>query len=185
MSNLAKLGCLSRSQLQMLLDIPDVRMMNRILRNMSKYLNYTKLNEHVYYLNKNGRETIGAEWEYKKNSRIEHDVMRNDIYIFYHRPSDWKIECPTDWKENGKEYQLISDARFAYHDMIYFVEVDVQQKMTVNKQKIKKYTSLFRVMNQKGMDPILLWYTVSEVRKERLEKWCKEYGVPCEVLCKL
>ncbi|MBA2872417.1 hypothetical protein HNQ85_002726 [Anoxybacillus calidus] len=65
------------------------------------------------------------------------------------------------------------------------MEVDSQQQMTKNQRKIKQYSSLFRVMQRQNVvDPILLWYTVSPVRKEKLEQWCKEYGVSCEVLCK-
>lgn len=85
---LSKLDCLKRSQLQMILGIPDVRMMNKILYRMSRYLHHVYLDEYVYYLNKKGRELVGAEREFKKNSRIEHHLMRNDIYIFYHYPKD-------------------------------------------------------------------------------------------------
>jgi hypothetical protein len=169
----------------MIMGIPDVRMMNKILYNMREYLHHTFLNENVYYLNKKGREQIGAQKEFRKTSRILHHVMRNDIYIFYHYPKDWAIERPTTWEENGKQYKIISDARFTYHGMMYFVEVDAQQQMIKNQKKIKKYASLFRVIKEEQIgEPILLWYTVSPVRKEKLEQWCKEYGVPCEILCK-
>jgi Replication-relaxation len=182
---LSKLDCLKRSQLQMILGIPDVRMMNKILYRMSRYLHHVYLDEYVYYLNKKGRELVGAEREFKKNSRIEHHLMRNDIYIFYHYPKDWVIERPVTWKEDGKEHKLIPDARFTYHDTMYFVEVDSQQQMIKNHRKIKQYASLFRVMQRQNVgEPILLWYTVSHDRKEKLEQWCKEYGVSCEVLCK-
>jgi hypothetical protein len=186
---LDKLGCLSRSQIQSILGIPSIRFANKILYNMRVYLNHTRLDEYVdeyvYYLNKKGRERIGSQNEFKKNSRIMHYLMRNDIYIYYHYPKDWSIERPATWKDNGKEHKLISDARFTYHGMIYFVEIDVQQQMMKNKKKIEQYASLFRVIQREKIgEPILLWYTVSSVRKEKLEQWCKEYGVPCEVLCK-
>jgi hypothetical protein len=182
---LDKLGCLKRSQLQMILGISDVRMMNRILYRMRKYLNHVYLDEYAYYLNKKGREAVGSDREFRKNSQIEHHLMRNDVYIFYHYPKDWRIEYPIIWKENGKEYRLIADAFFTYHDMMHFVEIDNQQKMVKNRSKIKKYASLFRVMQKQGMkEAILLWYTVSPERKAKLEEWCKEYNIPHEVLCK-
>ncbi len=185
MSTLDKLGCLSRSQLQMIMGIPDVRMMNKILYNMRQYLNHTFLNENVYYLNKKGRQQIGAQQEFKKTSRILHHIMRNDIYIFYHYPKDWKIEYPVTWSENGKKYRLIADAFFTYHDMLHFVEVDAQQQMIKNRSKIEKYASLFQAIQKQGIgEPVLVWYTISSVRKEKLEVWCKEYDIPYEVLCK-
>lgn len=169
----------------MILDIPNVRMMNRILYNMRSYLHSTFLHENVYYLNKKGRELIGSQYEFKKNSRLEHHIMRNDIYIFYHYPRDWQIECPVTWIDDGKDYRLISDARFTYEGKLYFVEIDVQQKMIANRQKIKKYASLFRVILQEKIGkPVLLWYTVSEMRKRQLEIWCNEQRIVYEVLCK-
>jgi hypothetical protein len=108
---LDKLGCLKRSQLQMILGISDVRMMNRILYRMRKYLNHVYLDEYAYYLNKKGREAVGPDKEFRKNSQIEHYLMRNDVYIFYHYPKDWQVECPVTWKEKGKEYRIIADAQ--------------------------------------------------------------------------
>ncbi len=182
---LSELGALSRSQLQHMFDLGSKRNANRILQQMSEYLHHVRLNENVYYLNKQGRELVGTTKEFRKNGQIEHALMRNDIYIFYHYPKTWKSECKTEWKENGKEYRIISDARFTYHDQLYFLEVDLQQQMAKNKQKIELYASLFRVIQRQQIgEPILLWYTVSQTRKEKLGKWCKEYEISYEVLCK-
>ncbi|WP_233414656.1 replication-relaxation family protein [Thermaerobacillus caldiproteolyticus] len=183
---MSELGALSRSQLQHMFDLGSKRNANRILQQMSQYLHHVRLNENVYYLNKKGRELIGSKKEFRKNGQLEHTLMRNDIYIFYHYPKDWKAERKTEWRENGKEYKIISDARFTYHDQMYFLEVDLQQQMMKNKQKIELYASLFRVIQQQQIgEPILLWYTVSQTRKEKLEKWCKEYRVQCEAICKI
>jgi hypothetical protein len=53
-------------------------------------------------LNKRGAEMIGGQVTVTGNSPLQHIVMRNDIYIFYHYPSDWKAEAKnaldTQWE---------------------------------------------------------------------------------------
>jgi len=181
---LNSLQALNRSQLQHMFSLSSKRNANRVLQGIREYTNTKRLGEDVFYLNKRGAELVGGEAIIRSNSPLEHIVMRNDIYIFYHYPSDWKAEAKTRWTEGGKEYSIVSDARFTYHDQKYFLEVDIQQKMAENKRKIEKYAYLFRFMQRRGVEPILIWYTVSNVKKKQLEKWCKEYGLPCEVLCK-
>ena len=183
--SLNSLGALSRSQIQYMFDLGSKRNANRVLQGIREYTNTKRIGEDVYYLNKRGAELVGGEATIRRNSPIEHIVMRNGIYIFYHYPSDWKAEAKTRWKEGGKEYSIVSDARFTYHGQMYFLEVDIQQKMAENKRKVEKYAYLFRfIQRQQIGEPVLLWYTVSEVKKKQLEKWCKEYGVACEVMCK-
>lgn len=182
---LSSLQALSRSQIQHMFDLGSKRNANRILSGIREYTHTKRIGEDVYYLNKKGAEMVGGETTIRRNSPLEHIVMRNDIYIFYHYPKDWKTEPRTRWREGGKEYSVVSDARFTYHGQMYFLEVDIQQKMVENKRKVEKYAYLFRfIQRQQIGEPVLLWYTVSEVKKKQLEKWCKEYGVACEVMCK-
>ncbi|EZP74983.1 phage protein [Parageobacillus genomosp. 1] len=182
---LNNLQALSRSQLQHMFSLGSKRNANRVLQGIREYTNTKRIGEDVYYLNKRGAELIGGEATVRGNSPLEHIVMRNDIYIFYHYPQDWKPEAKTRWIEGGKEYSIVSDARFTYHEQMYFLEVDITQKMAENKRKVEKYAYLFRfIQRQQTGEPILLWYTVSDVKKRQLEAWCKEYGVQCEVLCK-
>ncbi len=182
---LSSLGALSRSQLQHMFSLGSKRNANRVLQSIREYTNTKRIGEDVYYLNKKGAELVGGEATVRGNSPLEHIVMRNDIYIFYHYPHDWKAEAKTRWKEGGKEYSVVSDARFTYHEQMYFLEVDIQQKMVENKRKVEKYAYLFRfIQRQQIGEPILLWYTVSDTKKKQLVAWCKEYGVPYEVLCK-
>jgi hypothetical protein len=182
---LSSLKALSRSQLQHMFELGSKRNANRVLQSIREYTNTKRIGEDVYYLNKKGAELVGGEATIRKNSPLEHIVMCNDIYLFYHYPHDWKVEARTKWREGGKEYNIVSDARFTYHNQMYFLEVDIQQKMVENKRKVEKYAYLFRfIQRQQIGEPILLWYTVSEVKKKQLEKWCKEYGVAREVLCK-
>lgn len=183
--SLNSLGALSRSQIQYMFDLGSKRNANRVIQSIREYLNYKALKEHVYYLNKRGAEMIGGQVTVTGNSPLQHIVMRNDIYIFYHYPSDWKAEAKTRWKEGGKEYSIVSDARFTYHDQMYFLEVDITQKMTENKRKIERYAYLFRFTQRQQLgEPVLLFYTVSAVKKRQIEAVAKEYGVPCECLLK-
>lgn len=166
-------------------ELGSKRNANRVLHGIREYVSTKRLGEDVYYLNKKGAEMVGGEATIRRNSPLEHIVMRNDIYIFYHYPRDWKPEAKTRWKEVGKEYSIVSDARFTYHGQMYFLEVDNTQKMIENKRKIERYAFLFRfIQRQQIGEPVLLFYTLSDVRKKQLEAWCKEYGIPCEVLRK-
>lgn len=179
------LQALSRSQIQHIFELGSKRNANRVLHGIREYVSTKRIGEDVYYLNKNGAELVGGEATIRRNSPLEHIVMRNDIYIFYHYPRDWKVEVKTRWTEEGKEYSVVSDARFKYHDLLYFLEVDNTQKMIENRRKIEKYMKLFRIIEKKRLgEPILLWYTLSDMRKKQLESWCREDGVRCEVLVK-
>ncbi|MED3729647.1 hypothetical protein [Priestia filamentosa] len=107
-------------------------------------------------------------------------MRRNDIYLYYGCPKDWKVERPNEWRIQGERYKLICDARFSLHGMICFVEVDLQQKMLENKKKIKLYRSLFQALGEK--QTLLIFYTANQVRKEKILTWCKEYKVNAEIL---
>lgn len=183
---LSSLQALSRSQIQHMFDLGSKRNANRILSGIREYTNTKRIGEDVYYLNKKGAEMVGGEATIRRNSPLEHIVMRNDIYIFYHYPADWKAEPRTRWRESGKDYSIVSDARFTYHDQMYFLEVDITQKMLENKRKIERYAYLFRFIQRQQLgEPVLLFYTVSAVKKRQIEAIAKEYGVPCECLLKV
>jgi hypothetical protein len=90
--SLNSLGALSRSQIQYMFDLGSKRNANRVIQSIREYLNYKALKEHVYYLNKKGAEMIGGQATVTGNSPLQHIVMRNDIFIFYHyqRIGKWK-----------------------------------------------------------------------------------------------
>ncbi|ADU95270.1 replication-relaxation family protein [Geobacillus sp. Y412MC52] len=182
---LNSLQALSRSQIQHMFDLGSKRNANRILQGLREYTHTKRIGEDVYYLNKAGAEMVGGEVTVRRNSPLEHIVMRNDIYIFYHYPHDWKAEAKTRWKEGGKEYSVVSDARFTYQGKMCFLEVDITQKMVENKRKIERYAYLFRFIQRQQLgEPVLLFYTVSQMKKRQIEAITKEYGVHCECLLK-
>ena len=174
--SLDKLGFLSRSQIQEMHDLKSDRNAQRVLKNMRKYLNVERLEENVYYLNKTGRSYIGSDKVYTKSQQIRHILLRNQLYIYLKCPTHWDIE-----KEvilNGKFY-VKPDVLFTT-DRLYFAEIDVTQKMSVNKAKIEQYarmkdTKMFHV--EYGYFPKLIWVTKTKVKKERLIQLCREKGL--------
>jgi Replication-relaxation len=177
---------MSRSQIQKLLNISNVRNMNRILMNMSKYLNSKRLHENVYYLNKDGRQYIGTNRNPAKPNQIEHKLMRSDMYMYYDFPDTWKPEHPIEWMDKKRnKKRIISDAFFSQDQTYFFVEVDHKQAMTKNMNKIDSYTELFPLLEKEyNVDCVLVFYTMTEARKKRLMKYCEEKGVTCGVFTK-
>ncbi len=185
---LDKLGFATRSQLQQIHDLGSMRNANRILSNMREYLNFFRLFENVYYLNKNGIDFLGLEKEpLKKNMQIEHYLMRNDMYIYYDFPKDWQIEKPIHFKARvdigggifqTKERTIIPDAQFTVNSIYHFLEVDNQQQMKENRKKIELYKELTASIKETyKQTPTIIFYTSSENRKKKLDEWCDRAGL--------
>ncbi|AIW03661.1 replication initiation protein [Bacillus phage Pascal] len=185
LSKLDEMGVLSRSQLQKIVGVYNVRTMNDILSSMGTYLNHTRMMENVYYLSKQGRELIGSTNIVKKTSQLEHKIMRNDMYIYYDYPTTWEPEKPfiiTDGKTREKT-KIIADAFFKMDNAHYFIEVDCQQKMIANYRKIDQYAKLFPMYEQKyKVSCMLIFYTNSEFRQKKLTQYAEKNGVEIGVL---
>jgi hypothetical protein len=172
-----KLGFASRKHIQEIHELGTVRNANRVLRDMHEYLSSFRFEEKIYYLNQKGRDQIGSTKEMKKNQQVEHYLMQNDIYIYMGCPKDWEIESSTSFKAqvnlgsgivSSKQFTIIPDAKCTLNNLRNYIEVDNVRVMKENKKKIETYAALKRVKEFK-----LIFYTSSEVRKERLEEWCK------------
>ncbi|MBT2735115.1 hypothetical protein J7E66_10240 [Bacillus sp. ISL-7] len=125
----------------------------------------------------------------KWNLQIDHHLMRNDMYLFYYSPKDWRVEEPIEFKyKDGLTYvdiTLIPDATFTLKGNYYFLEVDRTQSMVENKKKIELYSKLSPLIQQQfGHLPTLVFYTLTSHRKEKLKELCKDYGVTCSVYTK-
>lgn len=177
---------MSRSQIQKLLNVPNVRNINRILLNMSKYLNSKRLHENVYYLNKAGRHYIGMKKEPPKPKQLEHRLMRSDMYMYYDCPKNWKSEHPIEWQDRQRnKKKIISDAFFSQDSTYFFIEADHKQTMKKNFDKIDLYSELFPLMEKEyKVDCVLIFYTLSDARKQRLMDYCTEKGITCGVFTK-
>ena len=195
--SLAKLGFLTRTHLRYLHDLKSNRNTSRIMKELEEYVHmkrhYERNGEAVYYLNKKGLEFTGCEKEFKWTDHVEHYLMRNDLYLYFGQPSDWRTEERLTFKmpvKNGarvslKEYSLVPDAIFTRNNRYHFIEVDRKQTMKENKRKIAIYKELKEGMKKHyGYSPSLIFYTVTGARQKQLEAWCQEAGIPCKVFRK-
>lgn len=174
---LDKLTYSTIEQLQIIEDLKGYRNAHRILYEMEKdkLIGSIRHQKKIYYLSNRGGERIGKSNPGIKRSQIQHTLMRNDLYIKLGMPTTWKKEAPLIV---NNEVVLISDARFKHNNRYHFVEVDNKQAMRTNIEKIKKYAEVFRmIFKQEGHHPILIWYTLSEIRKEKLIKECQKRAV--------
>ncbi|WHY76210.1 hypothetical protein QNH20_19080 [Neobacillus sp. WH10] len=149
--------------------------------------------EKVIYLNKKGREFIASE---KNDTTVSyqtlHSLMRNEVYIYFKCPHDWKNEHLLEKNEKalnsfGISFQglslsnkkkVICDAIFKRNGYLYLIEVDNERKMIDNKKKIESYREVLPAF--KDQTPILYFFTKTESRKKKLTEWLK--GIRHEVL---
>jgi hypothetical protein len=170
---LKKLDYLNRDQLAKIHRLGKVRNTNRILKELSPYLSsFREEYSTIYYLNKEGRAYVNSQKIRKKNSLVNHVIMRNDFYIYSGYPHDWQNEI----RVKDDDYTIICDAYFKRHGRYHFLEVDSFQKMSENKKKVERYAGLMKngaVEKQLGYFPQLLWLTTTELRRKQLTELCK------------
>lgn len=171
--SLKKLDYLSRSQIQKLHRLKSDRNAQRVLKNMSDYLNNFKDGENIYYLNEEGRERVGATKAMKKTTQARHYIMRNTLFIGYGCPSTWKNEIKLEVK--GK-VSVIADAIFKNNNQFHIIEVDHTQKMVKNKGKIERYKKLIE-LNVFEKKPKFIWITTTELRRKQLQAACEGLDV--------
>ncbi len=180
------LGVVKIKHLQKIHDLKSYRNACRVVQQLRPYIHEAFHNrEKIVYLNKAGRELIGSTKETKKSSLIEHDLLKNEVYLHFNCPNDWKTECkseveiavvPTlDMKINGlkpmTKKRVISDAVFVRNGYVHLIEVDNTRKMLDNRKKINLYEEILPSL--KIGVPILYFFTTTEDRKKKLESWCK------------
>lgn len=141
---------------------------NRVLSNMSEYLNNFMDKERIFYLNKKGRQITGARKELSKAHQYAHTLMRNDVYIHFNCPKMWQHEFTIRFDD----VKFVADAVFQVGNQQYFLEVDRLQKMNSNFHKLKQYkrfkdTGLWQKKND-GRFPSVLFYTVTDSRRFQL-----------------
>lgn len=183
------MGVVKIKHLQKIHDLKSYRNACYAVKRLERYINVTYIGkEKVLYLNKAGREMIGSTKEVKKTPLIEHSLLRNEVYLYFNCPVDWKTEYPTEMevkvpstiemKIKGlkpiSKKKIVSDAAFIRNGYLHLIEIDNTRNMTDNKKKIDLYAEVIPSIKQ--YVPILLFFTVSEVRKKKLEAWCKGKG---------
>ena len=168
---LKKFDFLTRDQINLHFKLGTSRNTNYVLRKLSEHLNVIRNGyQSIYYLNKYGREYVDCDKVRKKNSNVQHIVMRNDFWLYLKCPSDWRNEI----KISNQETSIVADAVFTLNGFYHFLEVDNLQSMKENREKIKRYKALLEsLVKQFGYYPTILWLTTTEHRRKQLEKSCE------------
>ena len=162
--SLRKFDYFTRSQLQRIHRLGGDRNANRILNDMGGYLGTFRHGlENVYYLNKDGRDRVGAEVIRKKTPNIQHFLLRNQLWIHLNMPRTWENEI----KLSVGDISIISDAKFEKNGIKVFVEVDRTQPMSKNRAKIERYK---KIKELTGESFHLLWITELESRRPKLNE---------------
>lgn len=166
----------TREQLQVINKLGGDRNAQRILARMEKekLILATRLEKKIYYLSNKGKQIIGSNQGQLNKKEVVHVLMRNDLFIKLEMPDDWKKERPVKWGGN----KLIPDATFKKSGEYHFVEVDNQQTMATNIDKIKKYKDLSRMLfKQYNHHPTVIWYAASDLRKKKIKDICEKHGL--------
>ena len=174
---LKRFDFLTRDQLGRYFNLGKKRNTNRVLQDLSPYLSTIRDgHQTIYYLNKYGREYVDCDKIRRKTGRVQHTVMRNDFWLFYKCPGEWKNEV----KISDGETTIVSDAMFSRNGFKHFLEVDHLQTMKENREKIKRYKKLMNgIVASFGYYPTLIWLTTTEHRRKQLEVACE--GLKCKV----
>ncbi|MED3327534.1 replication-relaxation family protein [Bacillus thuringiensis] len=185
LTSIRKLKFATRRHLMAIHDLGGIRNANRILKDLSSFVNnavYKK--EHVYYLNKNGRELFDDNEKVIPNSRLAHSLMRNEAWLYLFCPDDWQIEAPIRYKVNDRKKTIISDVKFRDDDgILNAVEIDRKQTMNINAEKMNRYGEFTVYYKNKynGKVPIIHFFTLTSYRQKTLEQFAVQQGVYAKV----
>lgn len=171
---LKRFDYLTRDQINAYFKLGTVRNTNRVLNNISEYLNVIRDGyQSIYYLNRVGREYVQCNKIRKKTANVNHYIMRNSFWLYNGCPNDWQNEIKVD---DGKT-TIITDAFYKKLETYHFLEVDNKQMMKENRLKINRYLDLYRnraVANQLGHFPTVVFLTTTELRRLQLKEICND-----------
>lgn len=177
---LHELNFATRRQLQILENLGGDRNAHRILHRMEKekLISSIRYEKKIYYLSNRGKERVGSNKSKLQRDKIKHTLMRNDLYIMLGMPSTWENDKTVTFNNEV----IIPDAIYKEKGIYHFVEIDNVQTMKTNIEKIKKYKELFRIIfNEYRQHPVLVWYSLSDFRKQKLKEACKKYGIKFKI----
>jgi hypothetical protein len=107
------------------------------------------------------------------------------MWIYYYCPKTWRTEESVSFKDGLQQMTIIPDATFTLESKYYFLEVDRTQSMVKNRNKIETYSKLNPLFHKElGHTPTVVFYTLTNLRKQKLKEYCQEYGVTCQVYTK-
>ncbi|MFJ7471092.1 hypothetical protein ACIQWI_21355 [Peribacillus frigoritolerans] len=179
--------------LQQIHDLKSYRNACRVIKQLDPFIHETFFDkEKVVYLNKAGRQLIGSTKEVKRNSLMEHTLLRNEAYLYFNCPINWKTEHRIESKEavptfgiqfmglSPAKKRIISDASFNRNGYMHLIEIDNTRSMIDNRKKIDAYTDVLQEL-RKSTSPILYIFTTNLERKRKFEVWLKEKNVHGQV----
>ncbi|HDR3902683.1 TPA: replication-relaxation family protein [Bacillus cereus] len=185
LTSIRKLKFATRRHLMAIHDLGGIRNANRILKGLSSFVNSTVYKkEHVYYLNKKGRELFDDNEKVIPNSRLAHSLMRNEAWLYLFCPDDWQIEAPIRYKVNDRKKTIISDVKFRDDDgILNAVEIDRKQTMNINAEKMNRYGEFTVYYKKKynGKVPVIHFFTLTMHRQKTLEQFAVQQGVYAKV----
>lgn len=194
LSIIDNLGAVSVKQLHAILKLGSYRHTCRVVSQLEEYLHVVRSQQKVVYLNKDGRQLIGSDYEVKKSILFDHMLLTNEAYIYYGCPVDWKREYNIEVVQEPefsfgiqikglsvvKKQTIISDAIFARDGYVHLVEIDNTRSMQDNRKKIQKYKEMWPDIKQRfGLQPKICIFTMSEKRKKEFAHLCEK--LPCEI----
>lgn len=167
---LKKFDFLTRDQICKYFKLGTDRNANKVLYRLSDYLTSIRNGyQSIYYLNKKGRDYVDCEKVRKKGGHVQHIIMRNDFWLHFNCPNDWRNEI----KISNQKISIVVDSVFTLNGFYHFLEVDNLQSMKENKAKINRYKDLLEsLVKQFGYYPTIVWLTTTEHRRKQLEKAC-------------
>lgn len=194
LNTIDRLGIVKIKHLLEIHDLKSYRNACRIIStHLKPFINETYFQkEKVITLNKKGRELIASEKDDIKISlQTIHSLLRNEVYMYFNCPSDWRNEYTVETTITGRpamdilfqgvnlsnKRKVVADAVFSRNGYIHLIEVDNTQDMKVNRKKIDAYREIMPSMT--GDKPKLYFFTTTDNRKRKLEEWTK--GLWCEV----
>lgn len=133
---------------------------------------------------------IGSNKEVKRTSYMSHTLLRNEAYLYFQCPLDWKTEHSIETQEKAltafdiqvkgikpiSKKKVIADAVFTRNSYFNIIEIDNTRNMSDNKKKME----LYREIMPNLQNPKLYFFTQTEQRKRKLQEWAK--GLKCEVM---
>ncbi|EKS8363147.1 MULTISPECIES: replication-relaxation family protein [Bacillus] len=185
LTSIRKLKFATRRHLMAIHDMGGIRNANRILKDLSPYVNSTVYKkEYVYYLNKQGRALFDDTEKIVPTIRLEHSLMRNEAWLYLFCPEDWQIEAPIRYKIHDKKKTIIPDVKYRDSDgILNAVEIDRTQMMNVNSEKMNRYGEFTVYYKNKysGKVPIIHFFTLTAYRQKTLEQLAVQQGVYAKV----
>jgi hypothetical protein len=182
-----RLGIVKIKHLQEIHDLNYRNACRIITTQLRPYIHETYFQkEKVITLNKKGRELIASDKdEIKISTQTIHYLLRNEVYLHFKCPSDWKNEHAIEAHVSGhfgsdivfngltlsNKKKVVVDAVFQRNGYLHLIEVDNTQEMRANKKKIETYKEILPYV--KEGTPILYFFTTTENRKRKLIEWCK------------